>query len=130
MAVLIQWDDPQRTILRYVFSGRYTWDDLYVAAKNAQRMLDSVHHPVDVILDIQHSTHTPREFMSEFRRLATITHPHTGLHVLVSDNPLNALLFQTFAGMYRHLSARYTLVNTLDAAHRLISETRAQVVRA
>jgi hypothetical protein len=129
MAVLTQWDDPQRTILRYVFSGRYTWEDLHTAAKSAQRLLDSVYHPVDVILDIQHSSHTPREFIGEFRRLATITHPNTGLHILVSNNPLNALLFQTFAGMYRHLAPRYTLVSTLDAAYGLINETRSKMAR-
>ena len=44
MSVQVAWDNHEKTIVRYVFEGKWTWDEFYPAYNKAIEMENSVTH--------------------------------------------------------------------------------------
>jgi hypothetical protein len=55
MSIWIGWDNTQRTLIRQVFTADWSGDDLLLAERELHRMLATVSHRVDVILDFERS---------------------------------------------------------------------------
>ena len=47
MAVTAEWENEEKTIILYAFSGEWTWEEFDVVAHDVGAMLDSVDHKVD-----------------------------------------------------------------------------------
>ena len=50
MPYQIHWDNPEQTVIRQVFSDKLSVDDFREAIKNNASMMQSVDHPVDLIM--------------------------------------------------------------------------------
>jgi hypothetical protein len=59
MGITVAWDNPEKTILRYVHYGGWTWAELDAAVTEARRLFRSVTHPVHVIIDLRESRPLP-----------------------------------------------------------------------
>lgn len=125
MPITAQWDNPQQTIIHYHFENRWTWDELYRAVNTGRVYQDSVNHRVDIILNFDASSVMPGGALSEFRRIAQIRHPNTGIRVIVGANPTMHTLMTAFTRTYRKVAASYRTAPSLQAAYALIAQERA-----
>jgi hypothetical protein len=59
MGITVAWDNREKTILRYIHYGMWTWAELDAAVTEARRLFRSVTHPVHVIIDLRESRPLP-----------------------------------------------------------------------
>lgn len=128
MGVNVQWANPERTIIYFVFERQWSWDDMQDARAEQHAMLAEVPHLVDVIMDFTESSLLPRNPIAHLRGLSTGRPPNTGIVILVGAN----VLIQTVARMYGRLYSgehlRFDAVPTREQARTLITVHRSRRV--
>src|ERR1043165_51862 len=58
------WHDDRKTILRQVYEGRCVAADFHTCINDAYRMVNTVNHPVDIIVDMTKATFIGTRFLS------------------------------------------------------------------
>lgn len=132
MGVRATWDNQEKTVLLFAFDGQWTWDDYYRAREEAHVLMCSVAHRVDVIALMQHSTTitvTPKVLL-EFQRAIAFAPKNWGAVVLVGSSSGVQVFYNTVNRLYRHLSNRLMLAETLDEARALLGRAPAVAARA
>jgi hypothetical protein len=125
MAIQVIWDNPEQTIIRYIYDGRWTWEDLARARDEVHRMLDTVDYRVGIIVDVQKSSMLPSGALTRARQMATATpkyHQNEGSTVIVGANTLIRSLFDMFRKIYTTLSGNIVIdfATSLDEARRIL----------
>ena len=106
------------TRIRQICEGNWTLEELYTVNKQSNDLMDSVQHPVDVIVDLQKSMNIPRALMPEIRRMNETSHPHANRLVIVGGNRFIAILINTVQRVYRKDDDRSVqFVTDLEAAY-------------
>jgi hypothetical protein len=126
MPIQVQWDNEDKTILRYQYEGAWTWDDLYTALAQGYEWIDTVDHTVDIIIDLRQSSIIPSSALTHARNLDKHRHPRIGLTIAVGANRFIQLLADTFKRLVPSVASQYTLLATLDEARALIARNRQQ----
>ena len=121
MPVSIRWYDPEKTIILYDVSGRWTWAEFFEAYDEAIKMINTSNHAVihgiiNTLPDVPLAympANTISGFMNAVRRLPS----KSGIGVLV--NPGSKLLqamHDTVSRLYPPYGRRVALVDTFEAA--------------
>jgi len=126
MSITVEWDNPERTIILCTYRDTWTWEEFFGAAQEASDLQDTVQHTVDMVLDMRDSASTPSGVTGKFKEIARISHPNTGIRVLVTDADVMKLLFQVFATVYRPAARKYQVVDSLEKAYALIANLQQQ----
>src|SRR5690349_6073608 len=69
MPVSMDWDSPERKIIRVTFMGDWDVDDIHRMITKRNSMMECVNHPVHQILDMTNSTSSPSNLLSVVPRL-------------------------------------------------------------
>jgi hypothetical protein len=116
MGITVAWDNERKTIIRYTYTGQWTWPEFYAAAEQQHCLQDEVKHRVDMIVDTLATSFIPDGLQWQFNRAISLSHPNTGITVIVSDRPLIKSVFYLFCKMYPTAADRYRLVETMEQA--------------
>lgn len=86
--VEINWDNLQKTTIRYTFIDPWTWEEY--TATNTQRdtMLGEVPHVVDLILDFRQGKYMPSQAIHHIRRAMAWESPQRGIITIVGMNSM------------------------------------------
>lgn len=127
MAIQVVWDNPEKKIIRYIYDGRWTWEDLARAREIVHEMLDTVDYRVGIIVDVHKSTMLPNGALTRARQMARVTpksHKNEGSTVIVGADTLIRSLFEMFRKIYSTLSGNIavTFVSSLDEAREILSK--------
>jgi hypothetical protein len=127
MAVTVEWDNPEHTIVRMEMIGRWTWEEAFAGADQGYDLLDSVDDEVGVIIDFSKSLSIPSNAIPNARNMIQRRHPHTGLTVFVGVNALFLSLWSVFSKVYTLFARKQnsTFAPTLEEARRILAERRA-----
>jgi hypothetical protein len=68
MAINTQWDDNNKTRILVEFETSWTWNELETSLEQADNMIRSVSHSVDIIIDVEGSN-LPKDFLTAARNL-------------------------------------------------------------
>jgi hypothetical protein len=119
MPVSIDWTDDSRTLARYEILAPWTWDDLHTAAERLDAMLDSVDHPVDVLIDVRQMGSLPSSALGHLRSLTqqTARHPHWRLSLIIGASRLVQALMNTLTLLHPQIGARYVVVESEEQAY-------------
>jgi hypothetical protein len=93
MPITVIWDNAEKTTIRYIIEGDWTWDEMNQAIATSNVMLDGVDRKIDFIHDLLHSTKMPNGILTQLRNLIGKEHPNTGNSVLVSPQKSTTMLF-------------------------------------
>ncbi len=98
MSIQLEWDNTEKTVLRWIFTGCWSWGDMSAHFDDLEQALDSVNHSVDYIIDFTSAASVPtftpmRLYKSETPDSAS------GLMIAVGD----AAYAPTILMMARHL---------------------------
>jgi hypothetical protein len=120
MNAQVQWDNPEKTIIRKTFDKLWEWSDLYAARIESRKLLDSVHHKVHFINDLGASPRVPGHQTDAIDGLVEDIHPNTGLCVIVTTNPLLKELFFVFSAMKGGVEIEYRFARSIEEAREII----------
>jgi hypothetical protein len=96
MSISVDWDNDERTIIRWTFSDPWVWADFRVGYERSHALMESVEHTVHILADVREGTKVPvGNIMSNVRMLITRYPSNLGIHVGVSQNLLVRVMGQT-----------------------------------
>ncbi len=104
MAIQVFWQDEQKNLIRCTVSGRWTWDDLQTALNQTIKMMDSVNHKVNFMIDLRNGSFVinPLSLLGQTRNFVTSeTHRNEGVKVVIGATGL----VQTAYDGYRRLTS-------------------------
>ena len=52
MAIVTRWDNKKKSVILLEFESEWSWDELEEAVQKADRLIGSVEHRVDLIIDL------------------------------------------------------------------------------
>lgn len=123
MSIIVQWDNPEKTIIRQKFEGHWTSTEYQVSLDELSNLLKDVNYRVHLIGDMTQSVGIPvmnllavsgRVVRMVERQLATITVVKTHKY------------FQALVNMVRQMSPALAesvyFVNTLDEAYTILAK--------
>jgi hypothetical protein len=125
MGVKAVWDNEQHTIVRYDLSGRWTWDEFFIAYEDAKAMLNATPHAVHFILnptDAASRSHLPPGIVSHIGNIGRARLPNAGITVAIGSSNFVKSLVNTAARLYPRIRKTYQFVETLDDARALLAE--------
>jgi hypothetical protein len=126
MSVTVQWDNDQKTIIRYDFVGYWDWADFREKAQEAFSMTRSVEHQVDTISNFLPTTHIPKDAFIHFRRVMTDAPKNRGVNVIVGASQFIRALVTIFSRIYQQLGNRLVLADSLEQARNLLQSRRGR----
>ncbi len=128
MGIIVQWDNAEQTIIRFVYTGQWTFGDLFDAMQVARDFMDSVDHPVHGIVDMQDSKLMPNGALSLGRNVTMRKHPNQGRTIIVGASGFARTLYDVYRKVYRTTfdESAYGFATSLDEA-RLILTSRVSV---
>lgn len=127
MSVDVNWFDTAKTIVRYDFSGKWTWNEVYAAVDEAIMLENSVPHRVDVLLNLLDSGHIPPNAITHVKTIATTKMPdNVKMAVLITQNRAMQTLFNIGSRLYRKIEAQFYVATSVDTALEVIEKSRMQ----
>ncbi|MDX2136754.1 MAG: hypothetical protein SF123_01570 [Chloroflexota bacterium] len=112
MAIVVQWDNPERSIIRWDFEPEWTWEELADTARVSSAMIASADGDVDVILHAV-DTQPPNERITRYQRSAlSYTPSNIRMLVLVAGRQMAAA--QVVAPFFEQLEIAETLAHARD----------------
>ncbi len=87
MPIEVKWFDEEETLLLIEPANPWGWPDFYVAINQAQTMIRSKNHTVDVIFDLAGDFRLPNaSLLSPLRSVYTASPENVGNRILVGAN--------------------------------------------
>lgn len=121
MGVWVTWDNPEKTILRYIYEETWTWDEWGTAVEDARTMMQSVDHKVFLIVDAA-CRDVPKGALSRFRHATCVEAGHVKMVLLVGNNAFLQTLFSIVRRLVQGCAMKLVTVATLDDAYQIIQQ--------
>ena len=125
MGVKVQWDNSEKTIIRYDFSGRWTWDEFYAAYDIAKAMLIGTTQKIHFIMnstDDVSRKYTPPNALTHMISIGRKAVPNAGKVISISGNAFTRVLFQMVAKVNPKLTDSYAFAATLEDARAMVAK--------
>lgn len=127
MPVTVNWDNDDKTIVRYQLSGAWTPEELFPALDQGAALMNSIDYPVDVILDFAGSTAFPLDKLFAMGRYAEgKTSANQRRVVMVRSLPVLRGLLDTMRRFLPRATRGVYFADTLDDAYALIAREAAR----
>jgi glycerol kinase len=96
MAIVTRWDNKKKTIVLLEFESEWSWNDLEEAVQQADALIGSVDHFVDLIIDLEGSS-IPKDVLNAAQTLLASgsARPNEGVRVVVGANGTMRTIYQT-----------------------------------
>ena len=117
MPVAMDWNNPERTVIRVVFDGEWETDDLYRMINKGVSMIDSVDHKVDSIFDFTRSTSSPTSALATLGRMEATHSEKEGLVIIVKASSYIKALVNIARKLAPKTFAQLYFVDTLNEAY-------------
>lgn len=128
MGILTRWDNREQTMILLEFESEWTWADLEAAIEATDRLIVSVAHPVDILIDLEGSR-IPRDFLSAAQRLLDNPEPrpNEGRRIVIGVNGVMKAAYSAIQKAFGgKLNGRGILfASNLDDARIILRDLRA-----
>lgn len=115
------WDNEEKTILRQVYTGKITPEDVLRVASKTHDLLMTVPHKVHLIIDVSKARSTHQSFVKAARELDKKVAPNQGVVVVVDDAIASKLTLQSMKLVATESTRNTWNVKTVEEAHKLIA---------
>lgn len=127
MGITVDWDNPEKTIIRADIRGQWGLNDWTVALQRGFDMIEALDYPVDVIINALESSTPPLNLPALITRAVTSA-PDRDFYVVVVGGHLTTRVAVETLGKVQHLEKKAVFVSTLDEARNLIALWRHKSV--
>ena len=111
MTVIPVWDNDAQTVIRFVYYGMWTWDDVDTALDAAHNM---AYQPTHIIIDLRESCTVPPVPLT--KRSKELDSDAATLLVMVGEAYVTRPFFDTASRIYRVLHDREDVLFVDDVA--------------
>jgi len=125
MPIELLWDNKDKTVIRQVFDGRWTWEEFYqMNCNRIPEMMQSVDHTVHVFSDFSVARGVPiGGALTHARNVMRYYPENWGILVIVGANTFVNLLVETFRHTFiSTLGWKTFTAPTIEAAYKLTEE--------
>lgn len=126
MPVLISWDDDAKTTLRYVYDGKWTWDEVDTATDEVVALMRVTTHSVSIIHDMTRSPGLPSGALTQAHRFTRDLPDNWDISVVVGSGTFTEALLNIFTRVYKKLGEHYKTASSLDEARAVIAAQKAK----
>ena len=85
MGVHVQWDNCEKTVIRWDFDGRWDWVELHSCEAQANQMCQSVGCTVDFILNMESTSWMPRDAFTHLKAFSRRRAANIGIITLAGS---------------------------------------------
>jgi hypothetical protein len=124
MGITVQWDNDEKTVIRYDFRGYWDWAEFREKAEEAFAMTRSVSYKVDTISNFTHGTSIPRDAMFQFQRIMTNAPTNRGVNCIIGISQFIRILVTVFSQIYTKLGERLIIADSLEHARLILKQRR------
>lgn len=126
MQIEVKWDNETKTAVYLKLQRGWTWPDLRQAIEQADELITSVPHKVNLIIDIREAGGLPRDFMSaagDIFAQGGEARSNEGKKIVVGAGALIRTAYKGFLAVYgSQLQGRpFTFAGSLEDARLLAS---------
>lgn len=125
MAVTIQWDDAQKSIMVFHFEGRWTWDEFFTQFELVIDDIKAQSHPLDATANFEKSAGIASNALGSVFKASRQMPKNWNGTLIIGATSLIRSLMSVFQRVYPQWGGRYSIANNLDHARALIAEKRA-----
>jgi hypothetical protein len=127
MGIEVTWENENKTIIQYVYDGRWTLREFDDARTQAAKLEETVTHRVDVIVDVRNSSLVPTGAISRGKQVMTTnqsSHPNEATAVIVGAGPLVRSIYDVVSKVYPDVVKRrgFRFARTMDEARAIIAQ--------
>lgn len=117
MPVAMDWDSPERTVIRVTFMDNWSVDDVHRMLTKRNSMMECVHHQVHQILDLTASTASPNNLLSVIGRIELPTEQKGSLVLIVNASSYIKSVAGIMQKMAPHVFKGVHFMNSVEDAY-------------
>ena len=121
MAVELVWDNEEKTIVRWIFSGQFTWEDYEQGSRKIEEMIEDIDHKFTTIFDLTLMTGMPQYPVSRYPKLIRDVPDKQEFLIVVSNNKMIDMFGRIFTRVYW---MNIKVARNLEEAHAIIEERK------
>ncbi|MEP7291127.1 MAG: hypothetical protein ABI835_05060 [Chloroflexota bacterium] len=118
MKVDIRWENEAKTVIRYSYSGEWSWDDFYAILN--QRDPPPPDGQLSALVDLRQTTHLPGDAVLHLKSAAKMAEEIDGMVVIITSNTAMTTLFNIFVTIYKRVGKRFRVVNSEEEAYAIL----------
>jgi hypothetical protein len=122
MPVKVNWDNRQKTIIRFDFNSRWEWTDYLAALEKAEAMFNQVDHAVDTIANLQNSAPLDPATLREVHHALHNTPRNMGRIVVTPTSPLVRAMANAFSQIFHQQPECILLAESLSDARKILTD--------
>lgn len=126
MGIVIQWDNPEQTVIRLELKRGWAWGELDDAIHEADKLITSVDHTVHIIIDIRKAGGIPSDFMSMAGDIFASgdARSNEGKRIVIGAGSLIRIAYSGVLAVYGHKLANrpFQFASNMDEAYKLIAQ--------
>jgi len=123
-----RWDNDQQTVLRYLASGDWNWNDLHKHMRGSTLWLDHLDHNVETIIDLRGGSKLPGGAVAHLRSLGKQMHARSRARtIILGVDPAVQQQLGAVDGVYRTSSQLIHFAGSDDEAQAILKEWERSV---
>lgn len=126
MPISADWDNPEKTIIRYVISNPWSLDELYERQADVRVMLETVDHTVHLITELKPPIVPPKNALVNLKRATGIAADNEGVHYVVGSGALLQTVYGVMQKILPSVIERMHFVPTLEEARAALAQIIAE----
>jgi hypothetical protein len=121
MSVIVAWDDPEQTILRWDLLENWNWNEVRLAQEMAALMLSGVRHVVNFIVNIAPEAAPGSATLADIQCLTRNYRGKAGVIVFVGCQTVFQSIVRVFANFFPDEARRLAFSESDEQARRLLN---------
>ena len=117
MPVAMDWETPERKVIRITFMGTWDVNDVHRLITKRNSMMECVHHQVHQILDLTASTASPNNLLSVIGRIELPTEQKGSLVIVVNASTYIKSVAGIMQKMAPHVFKGVHFLNSVEEAY-------------
>ena len=124
MPIITEWYDAEKTILIYRALGNWDAQDIWQMASDVDRLLEGIHHKIDLVSDFSGAGKPPENLVSITQKLASNQPPQFQRIYVVGMHYYLEIVLDFLSRVYPHHMHNFVTTPTLEETLRLIRQHR------
>jgi len=129
MSITTNWDNTDQTIIRYIFSGDWNWDEFYQVVEQRFELSEHTSEHLDVIFDLTDSNYIPDGLLLHLKKFVKLLPENHGHYVIVGNHTGLVTIVDMFNRIFKHCNNCLTYSNSLEKARVYLAYLRAETVK-
>jgi ligand-binding SRPBCC domain-containing protein len=121
MGIAVNWDNDERTAIRFTFASGWTWENFRNTLSEVDTILAEVGYKVDVIMDLSDGQTVPSSATYYAREALRWIPPYWKTVIVVSDSPSAIDTWAEVHSFYRNTGRTLYLADSVAQARSLLA---------